>query len=226
MAISFVQQIDKQTNSNTLTVPAAGTTSGDTIMVFAITNGGGVITAISDTGGNTYVPSVGSGFVDDTVNGTVNVWHSITTHNLSSGNTISITGPSTSRVCSAYEFSGIGSVDTSTSGFSSATPTAVSTASTSTLATASDLYIMAARVTNGLTDTTTGLTNLQADFSQYYVEYKILAANTAINYLGTQGQAADYAVALVAFQPPAAGPPANLANGPKDDGSTLWTLYG
>lgn len=207
MAIAFVRQVDKQTNSNTLTVPAAGCAAGDTVIVFAISNGGNVVTAVSDSGSNTYVASIGSGFVDDAVNGTVNVWHSVLTTGLTSGNTITITGPNTSRVCSAYEFSGISSsspVDKTTSGTSSSNVTAISTSSTATLSTAADLYIMGARVTNGLTDTTTGLTNLQADFAQYYVEYKLLAANTAVNYVGTQGNAADYAVALVTFQPPAA----------------------
>ena len=181
--IAFVRTVDKKTNNNTLSVPAAGCALGNTIIVTAITNGTSPLTGVSDSKGNTYV-------VDKTanaaVNGSVTLAHSVLTAALVSGDTLTLTfAGGDSRVSLAQEFSGISAFDKDAS--ANATSTTVDTGNTAALTNTGELYIAGIRTgAAALTDVTTGLTNAGDDFNSYYFRYKVLGATTAaVSYQGT-----------------------------------------
>lgn len=208
MAIVHVRQVDKQTNTTTLTVPVSGCAQGNTIIVWISWSGTSTLTGVTDSKGNTYTINVQIRNLVSSTNSAAIV-SAYLTNALVSGDTLTMAGVTDSHVMQAHEFSGIATapaVDKTVSASSASAGTTVNSGATAALTGATDLYAAAIQTGTGpLVDTTTGLTNIGDDFNQYEGRYKILAANTAVSYQGTI-PSGTWAAAVATYQAAGATP--------------------
>lgn len=144
MAVALVKNLGTGSSKTaasprTITIPAAGVAAGNTVFVFWGCNDASLAkpSSVTDTAGNTYVLDKGTASVGGSADAQ-QVWRSNIATALVSGNTISVSGQSTSAGVTwwtAEEFSGVASgAPTASAENVSTSPTAPTLAATPTAA--------------------------------------------------------------------------------------------
>lgn len=213
MAIAFVQKIGGNSGNpylgttQTITVPAAGVTAGDLILVTVMAGSTGNC-SVSDSAGNVYTQDKVA--TESVGPSSVQVFSAPNCLALTSGQTITVTFPTnTSQACSAFEFSGVAAsspVDVSAVGNNQGATWSTASATTTN---ANDLLIGGHDNASGGGVTwasgwtaLTGNDDLNGD--QLDTAYQIVSATGAYTANGTGGSVSN-AVAFVAYKGAAGG---------------------
>lgn len=224
MAIAFVKSVASvavtdSTNPQVLTVPAGGVAAGNLMVLTAGLAAGATISAVTDTGGNTWTLNTIAQNDRNATNRFL-LCYAVATTALASGNTISITSSNTGFANRAYmvsEYSGIASATPLDKTVAAqdvfAGPNTMDTGNTATTAQADELLVAGwtyGSTTNTITAYSSGftaMTVLVAGFSVAHA-WRIVSATGAYNATATQsGTVSAWGAGLATFKATTAATP-------------------